>query len=131
MKTNNKILAIDCGRAAAWCYLDDVGRVTESFTAQSYIVFYDTVREAIRLYKPVRFYNATVALAKQMGLCCYLAEKAGIPLVELADVSARKALFGKGNIPKVDIPALTGIEDGDEADAFVLAKGWSILSQDT
>lgn len=140
MKTKSlKVLAVDVGKTkTGWCYFDKSGHELGSFATQSFINFHETINRVIDLWasdiivvgKPNRYYNVISSHNRYIGVLCLIAEKQEIPLVELNDKSARAAVFPqKGCNTKEEIQVLTGLEDPDQSDAFVLAKAWYLLNQ--
>lgn len=134
-----RVLAVDVGaKHTGWCYYDQAGNEKSSFLTTNYINFNSVMKRVMEEWtsdiivvgKPNRYYNVVASHNRYIGILCLLAEKNKIPLIELNDKTARSTLFpSKGSDSKEEIQKLTGIQDPDQSDAFVLAKAVYLLNQ--
>jgi len=136
-----KTLAVDVG-AKTWgyCYKDKLGEDAGWNETKSFEYFYRQTGSLIALWKPEIIvvgkpniagsfnYNVVTSHSKYIGILCLLAEKAGIPLVEVNDKTARRTLFpGEGCVKKVEYLKVhfPNVQQ-DQADATVMARSWVI-----
>jgi RNase H-fold protein (predicted Holliday junction resolvase) len=135
-----RILAFDVGKTQ-WgvCYKDQAGEESNWFKTNSFTQFYSTAVAQIELWKPEiivvgrpnRMYNVVLNHSKYIGILCLLAERSMIPLVELADNSARATLFpGKGQKKQLVKQFFPPEMVEDEMDAIILARAWAVLSKE-
>lgn len=143
-----KILALDLGTNAGWCYTDSVGTESGFFTAKTYVPWAKNFLDLVDLYKPeiivcsqtnsFGHFNATRKMYCYFGIICYLSEKLELPVIEFNDSQARKAVFGIGRGKKEffhnkfnemfpDNKHFTG----DQKDAICLALGWQLLQKES
>jgi|SRR5215204_33993 len=129
-----RIFAVDVGAQRwGWCYADKINELSGSDDTVSFSKFYSICSELIRNFrpdilvvgKPNRYYNVISCQNKYIGVLCLIAEKKNIPLVEINDSTARAAILPKkGTSKKEEIMKLLKIDDPDQCDATVLARGW-------
>jgi len=140
-----RILAIDLGTNAGWCYTDEIGTESGFWMAKTFAPWAKCFLEVLDKYHPeiivcsqtnngFGHMNATKKMYMYYGIVCLLCEKQELPVVELNDSSARKNLFGIGKGKKEYFHKLFDERfpkwidfTGDQKDATVLALGWKKL----
>ena len=133
-----KILAIDVGgKSWGYCFKDDVAEDSGFYMTKSYMTFNKHAACLMALWKPKmvvvgkpnRYYNVISSHNRYIGILCLLCEKAGIPLIEMNDVTARATLYPGEGTKKVGMKKYFPFKQDDEIDACVLAKAWYKLNQ--
>jgi hypothetical protein len=138
-KIFKKILGIDVGKEKwGWCFLADTTEESNQCPTVSYQSFYKRLAAIMALYKPDivvvgkvnMYYQLICSHYSYIGVVRLLCEKAGIPEIEINDMTARATLFpGEGRrkeLMKRHFPSGYG---EDQIDATILAKAWKQLQQ--
>lgn len=133
-----KILAIDLGKTFGWCYLN---RLDTQFGEDKYSDIVDwgkKITELLDVWKPdilvvsqtnnFGHWNASRCMLQQAGVAFYICGKKGIPGIEFNDSSARKNVYGKA-LKKIEVQARNPGMKPNELDAYILAKGFAIHSE--
>jgi len=142
-----KILALDLGTTAGWCYLneEETGLNSGFWSEKSYREWAKRLKAILEDFKPELIvcsqtnsyghFNATRKMYMLFGIVCYVGEVRELGVVEFNDSSARKAVFGSGKLKKVEAhEQLVGKwpefreSSPDEKDAIILALGWKIIN---
>lgn len=135
-----KILAIDLGKTYGWCYMNEDDYESGYDTHNDLVEWGNAFKSLLRHWKPEMvvisqtnnygFFNATRAALMQAGIAFYICGSKNIPGIELNDLSARKAITGKGVKKKEIQEYFADLKmQSDELDAYVLAKGWQLLNK--